>query len=235
MSVEQEEWRAVVGWEGYDVSATGWVRSWRRCGPDMSLATSPRLLRQTLSTSGYPYVSLCFHRPIKRMVHLLVLTAFVGPCPDGMEACHGMEGAACPALRNLRWDTRSANNGKDKHEQGTATFGERGTNVRLTSAQVRELRLRARAGGVTQEALARDYGVIRQHVSEILLRRVWRYQDEDIPPIGLRGAARLTPDDAAAIRTRFAAGESGKDLASAFGVGRNHVYNIASGKFWSTT
>lgn len=44
------------------------------------------------------------------LVHVLVLTAFAGPCPLGMEALHGGSGPSCNWWPlNLRWGTRSEN------------------------------------------------------------------------------------------------------------------------------
>lgn len=42
-------------------------------------------------------------------VHRLVLEAFVGPCPEGMEALHGNAIRNDNRLCNLRWDTKSEN------------------------------------------------------------------------------------------------------------------------------
>jgi hypothetical protein len=42
-------------------------------------------------------------------VHRLVLLAFVGPCPKGMEACHWDDNPGNNHLSNLRWDTSLAN------------------------------------------------------------------------------------------------------------------------------
>jgi hypothetical protein len=42
-------------------------------------------------------------------VHDLVLLAFVGPKPEGLEVCHGNDVKADNRLQNLRYDTRSAN------------------------------------------------------------------------------------------------------------------------------
>jgi hypothetical protein len=39
----------------------------------------------------------------------LVLEAFVGPCPDGLEACHWDDDPTNNRLSNLRWDTSIAN------------------------------------------------------------------------------------------------------------------------------
>lgn len=170
-----EEWRPVVGWEGYDVSNLGRVRSWRRCGPDMSLSPTYKILASQVGTTGYPYVSLCLRTPRKRNIHLLVLEAFVGPCPEGMEACHGPGGPGDARLSNLRWDTRSANNLHDKHEQGTALLGFKNHQTRVSDEAVIEIRRRYAAGGVRHQDLADAFGLCRQHVTDIIGRRKRQY------------------------------------------------------------
>lgn len=42
-------------------------------------------------------------------LHRVVLDAFIGPRPKGMEACHANGDPTDNRLVNLRWDTRSAN------------------------------------------------------------------------------------------------------------------------------
>ena len=44
-----------------------------------------------------------------RRVHHLVLEAFVGPCPVGLEGCHWDDDKDTNHLNNLRWDTHGAN------------------------------------------------------------------------------------------------------------------------------
>ncbi len=51
-------------------------------------------------------------------VHVLVLTAFRGHCPAGMEGCHNDGDPKNNRLSNLRWDTHSANQ-KDGFRHGT--------------------------------------------------------------------------------------------------------------------
>jgi hypothetical protein len=58
-------------------------------------------------------------------VHILVLTAFVGPRPDGMQGCHGPAGQADNRIANLRWDTPGENN-RDQVSAGTHPFATRG-------------------------------------------------------------------------------------------------------------
>lgn len=104
-----EKWKTIPGYEGrYEVSDLGSVRSLdrkdtrgrRRKGRVMSLRRQP---------SGHLTVSLCNGQQRSFPVHRLVLLAFVGPCPDGMEACHENDVPDDNRLANLRWDTRSAN------------------------------------------------------------------------------------------------------------------------------
>jgi hypothetical protein len=44
-----------------------------------------------------------------RLVHHLVLEAFVGPRPDGQVGCHFDDDPRNNRVENLRWDTSSAN------------------------------------------------------------------------------------------------------------------------------
>ena len=63
------------------------------------------------SRRGYQRVVLSEPNRGKReeFVHVLVLKAFIGPCPDGTECCHNDGNPANNAISNLRWDTRSGN------------------------------------------------------------------------------------------------------------------------------
>lgn len=108
-----EQWRAVVGFEGlYEVSDNGRVRSLSRIV--MRRNGRPRPVRARIlspwNSHGYAMVSLR-DKDIRRnpCVHTLVLEAFVGPCPEGNECCHGKGGPLNNRLANLRWDTRSGN------------------------------------------------------------------------------------------------------------------------------
>lgn len=118
------EWRPVVGFEGlYEVSNTGLVRSIDRV-LHLSNRTYRRqgvLLKPTVRHRGHLSVSL--RRPgSKRVVfiHVLVLEAFVGPRPDGMQCCHWDDNPSNNNLSNLRWDTCSANK-FDSVRNGTHT------------------------------------------------------------------------------------------------------------------
>jgi hypothetical protein len=101
-----EHWRPVPGAPGYDVSDHGRVRSMRvhRGQP------GPRILKSSIDSHGYACVSpsLAGRQPVLR-VHLLVLRAFRGPCPDGQEARHLDGDALNNSLTNLVWGSRSQN------------------------------------------------------------------------------------------------------------------------------
>lgn len=123
----RERWKDIVGYEGlYQVSNLGQIRSLDRVVPHKRNGTIT-LKGQILS----PYlhvrygvlielgVNLCKGgRGTTKTVHRIVLEAWVGPCPDGLEGCHNDGNAANNALSNLRWDTH-ANNELDKRKHGT--------------------------------------------------------------------------------------------------------------------
>lgn len=114
MQSTQEQWRPVVGYEGrYEVSDHGRVKSLAREVHDTLGRTRKipeRNLRVTAQTSGHLGLGLSKDGHVKsHRVHRLVLEAFVGPCPKGMEACHNDGDPTNNLLSNLRWDTHEAN------------------------------------------------------------------------------------------------------------------------------
>lgn len=120
-----EIWKDVVGFEGrYQVSNLGRVRSVDRpvrvvCkGVDTFRIARGRLLRPGRAHSGH--VSVAIGKGNSRLVHQLVLEAFVGPRPKGMESLHLNHDPQDNRLLNLRYGTRSENIRMD-YEAGTRT------------------------------------------------------------------------------------------------------------------
>lgn len=107
-------WRPVPLTEGYyEASDHGCVRSVDRVITD-SLDRVRRLKGCVLVQFAHPSGHLNVRLNIKgvgttRKVHHLVLEAFVGPCPSGMEGCHWDDDPDNNHLLNLRWGTRSDN------------------------------------------------------------------------------------------------------------------------------
>lgn len=128
-----------------------------------------RKLKLTRANNGYVMLSL---RDRAIGVHRLILEAFCGPCPAGMEACHNNGDRSDNRIDNLRWDTRKANH-QDKHRHGTAQVGERGPSAKLTNADAEEIR-RLRRRGTLQRVLAKRFGVAQATISDVVRCRTFK-------------------------------------------------------------
>jgi hypothetical protein len=105
-------------------------------------------------------------------VHHLVMAAFVGPRPSGLQVCH-LDGNPLNArLDNLRYDTPSANEA-DKRRHGTSPHGARCGQAKLTDEQVEQIRAIGRA--VPQTAIGALFGIDQAQVSRILTGKAWVY------------------------------------------------------------
>jgi hypothetical protein len=174
-----EEWRAIPGWEGrYEVSDQGRVRSLRfKNGRVDRPRPAPLVLSHHTAKTGYVVVGLPSSgksRTFPALIHRLVLEAFVGPCPDGMECAHENGIRDDNRVSNLRWDTRAGNHA-DKDRHGTAQRGENASHHKLFREQVVEIRARYSAGTATQDSLAAEFGVRQSHIYRIIHRKVWRH------------------------------------------------------------
>ncbi len=110
---------------------------------------------------------------VNRFVHRLVLEAFVGPCPKGMECCHNDGDPTNNNLSNLRWDTRKANSA-DRKKHGTDIEGTKNKMAKLDDDKVREMR-RLREEGWSFSRLARYYQVDIKTVFPAVHRRTWKH------------------------------------------------------------
>ena len=167
------EWRPIHGFEGYyEISDEGSVRGLTRTLSDGRLHRGAPLAVKT-SKSGHKSVRLCKAGAHHwKGVHCLVLEAFVGPCPDGMEGAHNSGDATDNRLANLRWDTRKGNHA-DKRLHGTMAEGARNGNSKLTQSDVDQI-FGFRQEGENLSRIAARFGVTAANISSILSGKTWK-------------------------------------------------------------
>lgn len=107
------------------------------------------------------------------LVHKLVLTTFVGPCPTGMECRHLDGNPSNNHVSNLAWGTRNEN-AQDRVAHGTDMRGVKHHNVKLTEKDVLEIRSRS-ANGERGVDLAKEFSVRTTSISAIILRQSWKH------------------------------------------------------------
>jgi hypothetical protein len=165
--MNMEIWKSVVGSKNrYEVSSLGRVRSNR------SQNKPPKVLRRRFG-NGYPRHNIYFRGVMHTIfVHTLVLEAFRGPRPPGLQAAHLNGNKHDCALRNLIWATPQENN-THKIEHGTVLRGEKHPFAKLTNADVRCLR-ELRANGVIYRKLGERFG-ITLHGAWDVVHRTWNH------------------------------------------------------------
>jgi HNH endonuclease len=109
MAVTDSEWKSWPGFSRYEASHRGLIRN--QAGKILAARMDPDgYLRTTLTSDEGKRTPVLVHRAI--------LEAHAGPCPPGMETCHGPAGKLDNRWpENLRWDTRSENE-RDKIRDG---------------------------------------------------------------------------------------------------------------------
>lgn len=116
-----EVWADVPGYEGmYQVSDRGRMKSLDRLN-SRGHRIKGRMLRTPLDYKGYPSIALSKGgKGSSVRVHRIVMAAFKGPAPEGLEVCHNDGNRANNNLENLRYDTHQANM-DDKYRHGSVS------------------------------------------------------------------------------------------------------------------
>ena len=125
MTYDIEQWKPVVGWEGlYEVSNRGNVRSLDRIDR-RGILRRGRMLKPFALDTGHLRVRVSRDGVNSGpLIHRLVLEAFKGSCPEGMEGCHNDGNPTNNDVNNLRWATRSENQ-LDSVKHGTHQWARR--------------------------------------------------------------------------------------------------------------
>lgn len=174
LPLDFEVWKPIPEYEGlYEVSNYGRVR--RLAGSPKCNKT--RILNPPLSAYGYRFIFL-WKKGIEDSfyVHRLVLAAFIGPRPDGLEVNHKNGNKSDNRLENLEYVTRHQNEMHSLYVLGNITkirHGEMHKDAKLTETKVREIR--AQIGKVGVRELGRRYGVDQRVIRDIRDRKTWKH------------------------------------------------------------
>jgi len=223
-----EVWKPIPGIEGYDVSDHGRVRSYWRVvkgrppGKQWDLAETPqRIMSTNRKSGGYPITII---NGQVRHVHRLVMEAFVGPLPDGLQTCHNDGNRKNNHLSNLRYDTPKANMA-DAIALGTVGPG---FNRKLTEKQIVTMREMG-AAGTRVKQLAKKFGVCTELASSICKGEIYDDCGGPIVKALSRNPRKLTKANAASIRKRVTYTPQAI-LAKEYGVSISLISRIKSGE-----
>ncbi len=170
---ETEIWKDIPGYEGrYKVSSLGRIKSLERkvrgvnhySGRDFLRTVPERILRPgQYCKSGHLSVVL-EHGGNGQPVHQLVMKAFIGNPPDGMEVLHINGDPTDNRLKNLRYGTRT--------ENILDTYRQRGRWRKLSVEDVEAIRFSLYCG-IRGVDLANEFGVSQTTISNIKYGRIY--------------------------------------------------------------
>jgi len=156
-----EIWKPVPGFDGYEVSSMGRVRSFRK--------GALNYLKAAINGNGYFHVVLRKNGgSYVRRVHQLVLIAFKGTRPRGKECAHLDSNKINNRLDNLQWVTRSQNQ-KMRAAQFPESYAH--TRKRLTPKIAGQIKTLLALNLFSQYTIANYFGISNTTVSKIKNRR----------------------------------------------------------------
>ena len=162
----RESWKIIENYPDYAVSNCGRVKN----------ISSGHILKLFENHQGYLRVGL--YRDGQNLksftVHRLVLTAFMGPCPEGKECNHKDGVKTNNRVNNLEWISHAENNLHSHRVLGNkGPCGEQNGGAKLTENQVREIR--DLSGWYPQYKIAEMFSITCSTVYDIISRKSWKH------------------------------------------------------------
>lgn len=135
-----------------------------------------KLRRPWVGPLGYARCHTINHDGTKvaSYAHQVVAEAFLGPCPKNCEIHHVNEDKSDNRAENLEYVTRR-DHVLISVENKQHPLGEKHGNSKLTEDDVRDIRLRYAAGGVTYQGLAAERGMQATAIRMLIIRKTWRH------------------------------------------------------------
>jgi len=172
-----EIWKDVVGYIGlYMVSSHGRIKSLKKIYGNNGYYQE-KILKPGKLKSGHLFVYLYNNKKQKSAyIHRLVLEAFVGPCPPGMESCHNNGNKENNFIGNLRYDTHK-NNNRDKNKHGTMPDqrGSKNGNSLAKDCQVKEIKILLTEGKLNIREISEKCKISIHIVKDIKRNRTWKH------------------------------------------------------------
>lgn len=226
-----EEWRDIEGYDGYQVSSFGRVKSLKNCRGCKS-----RILRPKINSNNYLIVTLWENSKVHfYTVHRLVAKAFI-PNPFNKPEVNHIDGCKINACAsNLEWTTRSEN---QQHAFDTglqeAQIGENSPRAKFTDEQVTFIRNNPQM--LNTRELAQMFNTTDTTISRIQLGQNYKTTRGAIR-IAKERKTPLSKEIRAQIRAEYVKGArecSANALAKKYGTNPRTVTRIIEGKFEKT-
>jgi hypothetical protein len=241
-SVEElanEQWRQIPEHDGYDASTLGRIRSWWHTHG--WVGQKSKIMSFWTNKKGYRVVTL---KRGPTQIQPLILAAFVGPRPEGLQARHLDGNPGNNRLSNLKYGT-AKENGEDKVRHGTSRQGTHHEYAAFTEEQVVEIRRLYRETGMDGNAIAEMFGSHGATILDVVTGRTYKNIPGHIEiPLGktsMRGlksqgeksiTARFTNSDVLDMRRRYSEGETIKDIGLIYDANRSTIFKIVNRQRW---
>lgn len=156
--MNEESWRPIPGFPGYEASSLGKVRSRRK------------VLKPSGNGKGYLKVSLYVDgQRSSQYVHRLVLLAHRGPPPkDDYHGCHDDRDRSNNRLTNLFWGSFEVN----MSDRILARGADNGS-AKLSELHAVEVLFLSRSGKSMSD-LSRQYGIGRRSIGRLVSGKTWK-------------------------------------------------------------